>query len=69
MRFERLLISAGSKGKFIVSFVHEKLLGAASIKNVNPFKKKKAGDTYAIKPASYSSCQSWTTTAYAIVLY
>lgn len=70
MRFKRLLISAGSKGKFIVMFVHEKLLGATNIKNVNPCKKKKkAGDTYAIKPASYSSCQRWTTTAYAIVLY
>lgn len=70
MRFERLLISAGSKGKFIVSFAHKQLLGATNIKNVNPFKKNiKAGDTYAIKPASYSSCQRWTTTAYAIVLY
>lgn len=41
MRFKRLLISAGSKGKFIVMFVHEKLLGATNIKNVNPCKKKK----------------------------
>lgn len=70
MRFKRLLISAGSKGKFIVMFVHEKLLGATNIKNVNPCKnKKKKQVTYAIKPASYSSCQRRTTTAYAIVLY
>lgn len=39
------------------------------LKMLTHLKKKKAGDTYAIKPASYSSCQSWTTTAYAIVLY
>lgn len=38
MRFKRLLISAGSKGKFIVMFVHEKLVGATNIKNVNPCK-------------------------------